>query len=186
MTNWKKAESVKRAYFVCGFCGNTVGPSFGYNYSDRFYKIFICPVCDKPNYFDSNDQTPAPLLGNKVENVPEEIDKLYNEARACTGASAFTAAVLACRKLLMHIAVEKGAKEGIHFIEYVEYLSKSGYVPPDGKGWVDHIRKKGNEANHEITIMSKGDALDLISFSEMLLRFIYEFPMRIPPKPKTP
>ena len=85
----------------------------------------------------------------------------------------------------MHIAVDKGAEEGKRFIEYVEYLSDSGYVPPDGKGWVDHIRKKGNEANHEITIMLEEDALDLITFSEMLLRFIYEFQMRIP-KPKTP
>jgi len=56
----------------------------------------------------------------------------------------------------------------------------------DGKGWVDHIRKKGNEANHEIVIMKKGDALDLITFIEMLLKFIYEFPSRIPPKPSEP
>jgi hypothetical protein len=96
---------------------------------------------------------------------------------------AFTAAVLACRKLLMHIAVDKGASEGKPFIEYVEYLSNKGYVPPNGKVWVDHIRGKGNEANHEIKIMTKEDALDLVTFIEMLLKFIYEFPSRISPKP---
>jgi hypothetical protein len=63
----------------------------------------------------------------------------------------------------------------------VEYLSDQNYVPPDGKGWVDHIRKKSNEANHEIVIMKKEDALDLISFIEMLLRLIYEFPSRLIP-----
>jgi hypothetical protein len=53
-------------------------------------------------------------------------------------------------------------------------------VPPEGKGWVDHIRKKGNEATHEISPMSKADANDLITFPEMLLKFVYEFPSRIP------
>jgi hypothetical protein len=56
-------------------------------------------------------------------------------------------------------------------------------VPPNGRGWVDHIRTKGNEANHEIVLMSAEDALELISFSEMLLKFIYEFPSRVPKKP---
>ena len=96
----------------------------------------------------------------------------------------FTAAVLLCRKLLMHIAVEKGAQENQSFLEYVNYLSQKGYVPPDGKGWVDHIRSKGNEANHEINTMSEADAVDLLTFLEMLLIFIYEFPAKIQPHPR--
>ena len=83
----------------------------------------------------------------------------------------------------MNIAVSQGATPGLKFIEYVEYLSQNGYVPPKGKGWVDHIRKKGNEATHEIALMTKEDANDLISFSEMLLKFIYEFPAKIPTGP---
>ena len=119
---------------------------------------------------------------NDVTNIPDEIARLYKEARACTGVNSFTAAVLTCRKLIMHIAVDKGAEEGKRFIEYVNYLNNAGYVPPDGKDWVDHIRSKGNEANHEIVIMSKDDALDHIAFIEMLLKFFYRFPSRIPPK----
>jgi len=53
-------------------------------------------------------------------------------------------------------------------------------VPPNGKGWVDHIRRKGNEATHEITVMTEADAKDLLSFAELLLKFIYEFPKRVP------
>jgi hypothetical protein len=82
----------------------------------------------------------------------------------------------------MHIAVEQGAKVGESFLTYVEFLASSGYVPPNGKGWVDHIRQKGNEANHEIKLMTVEDATELISFSEMLLKFIYEFPNRVPVK----
>jgi Domain of unknown function (DUF4145) len=46
----------------------------------------------------------------------------------------------------------------------VEYLANNGYVPPNGKGWVDHIRKKGNEATHEIILMKREDALELMAF----------------------
>ena len=175
---------------IRGFCEKYVAPSIRYRYTspgdhnfsrDRF--MLICPKCNKPTFFDSENQIPAPLLGNEVTNVPTDINLLYDEARNCTSTNAFTAAVLACRKLLMHIAVDKGADEGKCFIEYVEYLSDKGYVPPNGKAWVDHTREKGNEANHEIKIMSRSDALDLTTFIEMLLKLIYEFPSRIPPKP---
>lgn len=79
----------------------------------------------------------------------------------------------------MHIAVSKGAAPGKNFIDYVEFLSSKGYVPPDAKEWVDHIRTKGNEANHEIVIMSEEDAKDLIGFVVMLLKLVYEFPNKM-------
>ena len=82
--------------------------------------------------------------------------------------------------MLMNIAVQEKAAEGLKFIEYVEYLAKNGFVPPNRKHWVDHIRKKGNEATHEIAVMSEADAKDLLGFVEMLLRFIYEFPKLVP------
>src|SRR6266571_7617624 len=109
------------------------------------------------------------------------VNELYEEARRCSSQNCFTAAVLLCRKMLMNIAVAQGATEGLRFIEYVTYLSDKGFVPPNGKHWVDHIRKKGNEATHEIALMAEGDAKELISFIEMLLRFIYEFPSLVPP-----
>ena len=126
-------------------------------------------------------QYPGAPFGNEVASVPEDVAKLYAEARACMTVNSFTSAVLTCRKLLMHIAVEKGAPTGKSFLEYVDYLAQKNYVPPDGKGWVDYIRTKGNEANHEIKIMSKDDASDLIMFLEMLLKFIYEFPSKVKP-----
>jgi hypothetical protein len=106
MTNWSNTGSVVGKRYICGFCGNCVGPSIGYT-KDNFRHIHICPKCDQPTFFNGDKQTPAPLLGNEVKSVPEDINSLYNEARACTGVGAFTAAVLACRKLLMHIAVDK-------------------------------------------------------------------------------
>lgn len=83
----------------------------------------------------------------------------------------------------MHIAVEQGAKPGLSFLEYIEFLSSQGFVPPHGKGWVDHIRKKSNEANHEIVLMDQPASEELLNFLEMLLKFIYDFPRRIPKTP---
>jgi len=101
---------------------------------------------------------------------------LYEEARCATSAGCNTAAVMCCRKLLMSLAVAKGAKEGEAFTYYVNFLAEKNYVPPDAREWVDHIREKGNEANHQITLMKPEDAQELLSFLAMLLKIIYEFP----------
>lgn len=113
--------------------------------------------------------------------MPPDVASVYNEARECTSDRAFTAAVLACRKLLMHIAVERGAEAGKSFAHYVDYLAKKHFVPPGSEKWIDRIRTTGNEANHEIVLMKQGDAEDLINFLEMLLKFMYEFPGKIGP-----
>jgi len=140
--------------------------------------IYVCHHCRKPSFFDEEGvQTPGVRTGADVKGIDEAgVEKLYNEARDCFSKNAFTATVLSCRKLLMHIAVAKGDAEGKNFVGYVEYLSTQGYVPPDAKSWVDHIRTKGNEANHEIVIMSEEEAKDLVAFIEMLLKLVYEFP----------
>jgi len=126
------------------------------------------------------NQIPATAFGDKIKYVPEEIGKLYDEARNCVGANAFTSAVLACRKILMHIAVEKGAEEGKGFAFYVDYLARENYIPRDGEHWVKYIKDKGNEANHVIAIMEKKDAEDLIVFLGGLLRNIWEYPGMLP------
>lgn len=76
----------------------------------------------------------------------------------------------------MNIAVSKGSKEGGSFASYVQFLKDNNYIPPGSEAWVDHIRKKGNEANHELPDMQEDDAEELLKFTEMLLRFVYELP----------
>lgn len=185
---WANTETLESRSYICGHCDQSIGSNTGYagkNGNYNYWRIYICHRCNRPTFFDDeHKKIPGSPYGRKVDNVPKEVDSLYNEARDCTSVNAFTASVLCCRKLLMNIAVSKGAKEGLNFTEYVEYLSDKGFVPPDGKEWVDHIRKKGNEATHEIAIMKREDAQELITFLEMLLKFIYEFPASI--KKKTP
>ncbi|MCE4052013.1 DUF4145 domain-containing protein [Bacillus sp. Au-Bac7] len=186
---WEKTIKLTRASYDCGYCGSKVGPSDGYscykpNYPGKTLvgNIYICPNCNKPTFKElssSYQQVPGQKFGNEVEHLPPDIESLYNEARNCISINAYNSAVLACRKLLMNIGHTKGAKAGERFIYYVDYLNDNHFIPPNGKEWVDHIRKKGNEATHEIPSMTRLDAIELIDFTEMLLRFVYELPGRM-------
>lgn len=180
---WSNLANLTPRKFVCGFCGNVVASAQGWYTSVQPQAlVYVCPNCDRPTLFGDRGQVPGVFPGNEVSHLPEDIKSLYREARGCVSVGSHTSAVLTCRKLLMNIAVAQGAKEGDSFLSYVEYLANAGFVPPHGRGWVDHIRSKGNEANHEIKLMGQADAEELISFVEMLLKFIYEFPAKVPPK----
>ncbi|WP_422101814.1 DUF4145 domain-containing protein [Vreelandella sp.] len=180
MADWFQSRSIESESYRCGFCGHGVASAKGYLDQNSSKRIRICPHCEKPTFFSPGVQVPEVAPGNEVKHLPESVDQLYKEARNCVSVQAYTSSVLSCRKLLMNIAVSQGADEGKSFFHYVEYLANNGFVPPNGRGWVDHIRKRGNEATHEIIVMSRDNAEELILFVEMLLKFIYEFPARIP------
>lgn len=184
MANWLNTQRIEALSYICGYCGAYVASYEGYVQHTNMVisgHIYICHNCENPTYKSRKGGiVPSPTFGNTVEHIPiKEVEDLYNEARNCMRANASTAAILCCRKLLMNIAVSKGAKEGISFIQYVEFISDKGFVPPDAKEWIDHIRKKGNEATHEIAIMRREDAEELITFIEMVLKIVYEFPTKI-------
>jgi hypothetical protein len=184
---WKNLGTGGSREYTCGYCGKPLA-------SEKCYvgdlttgvrgeiltgqaHVYVCHFCTRPTYFDpSGAQVPGVCFGNDVAGIDDDsVRDLYGEARRATGANCYTASVLCCRKLLMHVAVHKGAKKGENFASYVEYLGKN-YVTPNSVGWVDRIRDKGNEANHEIMIAKPDDAKELLAFVEMLLKLIYEFP----------
>lgn len=184
--SWQNVGTLDSRSFICGYCNNPVASEKGFfgrndaNIQSQMY-VYICHHCNKATYFDgAGTQTPSVAYGQDVKHIDDlKIQQLYHEARKCFSTNSFTAVVLSCRKLLMHIAVAKGCRADQAFIKYVEYLSEKSYIPPGAQGWVDHIREKGNEANHEIKIMTEDEARDLISFIEMLLKIVYEFPANI-------
>lgn len=190
---WHSLHHFDRFQFQCGYCGNQVSSAHGYIVTSAaktsdggrnagYPALILCPSCNLPNLFIGrfwSQQTPVPTAGRILSGLPHEIEKLYDEARSCTGAGAYTACILICRKLLMHVAVEQGAKAGGSFISYVEYLAVNGWIPPTARSWVDHIRLKSNEANHDIILMTRADAEELLLFVEALLSHVYEMPSRM-------
>lgn len=178
--SWAQAQKLSSKNYTCGYCGNPLATNMGYLSSSKGY-IYICHFCDQPTYFSIDGrQVPGSAFGYSVEHIPSpDVSALYEEARNCVTVNAFTASILCSRKLLMNIAVSKGAAEGLKFIEYVNFLADNNYLPPDGKEWADHIRKIGNIATHEIKLMGRVDSEELLVFVGMLLKFIYEFPAKI-------
>lgn len=178
---WLQLSTTTSARFICGYCGQSISSDKAYIARDRNThtptpSIYICHSCNKPTFIDGSEVVPGVAMGNSVKHLPDDINDIYEEVRRATSVNSHTAAVLAARKLLMHIAVEKGAQTGKTFQHYVNYLDTNHYTPPNSVSWVDSIRQLGNEANHEIVIMSSDQSGLILTFLEMLLKFIYEFP----------
>lgn len=175
-------DNMEARSYTCYNCGETISSKEGYNCSEdhfnkgEFGKIYICHICKSPTYFIYDKQIPGSIYGVEVKHLPDDLNNAYDEARKCFSVDAFTSSVLCCRKILMHIACEKGADEGKRFEYYVDYLNNNGYIPPNGREWVDSIRRLGNQATHKLEMKSKVDAELAIKFTSMLLKFIYEFP----------
>ncbi len=175
--SWKNQVEIESRQFTCGLCGSLTGYNRGFKHeSNGSWLIYICPVCDKPNIFLKTYQYPSQPFGNPLYKLPDDLRNLYDDARNCISINAFTASVMLCRKILMNFAVSEGAKENGSFLNYVDYLADNSFISPKAKDWVNHIRTKGNEANHEICLMERQDAEDIILFTEILLKSNIEFP----------
>ena len=176
------SDSNNTLSFRCGHCGDNVASYEGYrpNTNESFPAFFIriCPHCGKPTFMNKKTKTQIPgiVFGSEIEFLPNDIATLYNEARRCFGINAFTSVIMCCRKLLMYIACQKGAGEGLKFVDYVEYLKDNDYVTKTWYDWVDSIRKMGNTANHSLECLSKDEAELVMRFTEMVLKTIFEAP----------
>ncbi|MET9276114.1 DUF4145 domain-containing protein [Kribbella sp. NPDC003557] len=134
-----------------------------------------CPSCGRASAVNEiNVVSPAAKFGHDVQGLPETVAQAYDEARRCTEVNAHTACEMMCRKILMHIAVDKGAKDDLTFAGYVDYLQDNHYVTPSMKPWVDVIRKHGNIAVHDLPHTDRDRAIGTLTFTEHLLRNVYE------------
>jgi hypothetical protein len=117
---------------------------------------------------------PGVAFGVKLEGLPGEVEMAYTEARNCMSVDAYGACELVCRKILMCVAVEKGATEGESFSSYLSYLGEKGFITDAMMGWVEIIRENGNKAAHKIEQVDKKRAESTIMFTAELLRIVYE------------
>jgi hypothetical protein len=187
---WKDTVNINAHDFRCSYCGREVstdsgffadnpdaGQAFTHPLGPHFF-IAICPRCGNPTYLKGPYQIPAAPFGDGVDHLPPDVAALYQQARSSVGAGDYTAATMVGRKLLMNVAVAKGAGAGKTFQTSVDHLAETHIITPDMEPWVDEIRKIGNEADHEIALTTKEQAEDLVTFLGMLLKIVYEYPAR--------
>ncbi|MGX9816640.1 DUF4145 domain-containing protein [Leuconostoc mesenteroides] len=180
------SEEIMEATYKCGYCGSKITSdegmylgelsSYGQNKNSLPQGVFICTNCKLPSFIYNGIQVPGINFGNSVNNIPDNVNSVYEEARKSFSVGAYTGVILLCRKLLMHVGVNFGAEENKNFVYYVNYLKDNHYVSQNSGEWIDSIRKFGNVATHQIVVNTKEDAEKMIKFCEMLLKMNYEYP----------
>lgn len=83
-----------------------------------------------------------------------------------------------CRKLIMHVAVEKGAAKNQTFKAYVDHLVKTHILSKECEEFAHHVRDLGNDANHELDATSPEEAKEMIDFLTMLCLSVYVYPSK--------
>lgn len=178
---WSNLEELGRRNWKCGYCDLYVANDRGYAPIAGRTFARPCPECGGlTTFFDDNDSLylPTPTVGLpiKASSIDLGVLKLYEEARKAAQAGAYTASVMASRKILMNLAVSEGADPNESFQYYVDYIEKEGLVSKKAKDFVDYIRKLGNEATHEIHSMGQADAEKALAFVYSLLHHNYVTP----------
>lgn len=183
-SSWVSPDPVRSRSYQCGYCDQRVGSDQGFRIDRRgdgqVGGIYLCPSCSGPTFFAPDGrQFPRASAGHTVEHVPRALNQLYEEARSAVSYQCYTGAVLLCQKILRHVAISRGADASASFFDCVIYLDENGYLPPDGTHWVNHIGQQNRDTGRQIRVRGSEDAEDLLRFTEMMLRFNYEFPSLI-------
>ncbi len=186
---WSDVQRIRSRSYLCAYCGRDIATDRGYEGELSEHDpgigtvttplaIALCHHCDLPTFVMKNGQIPAKAFGERVEAVPEDVERLYEEARRCAGQRNYTAALMVGRKVLMNVAVRHGAEPGKQFAYYVDELEKRGLITGPMRGWVDEIRELGNDANHELPEPTEDQAKDLVNFVGFLLKVVFEYPSK--------
>lgn len=173
-------DSSAFASIICPHCTRSVSAAV---VAHTFYEPpavtwMRCQACGKGIVDNDGQLEPAPKLGEDVDGLPADVNTAYEEARKTSGSGAYTSCELICRKILMHIAADKGADEGKAFIAYLDFLKTTGYITPPMMPWVDLIRSHGNESTHRLQPASRERAMNTLAFTTQLLKLVYEMDHR--------
>ncbi|MFE5334833.1 DUF4145 domain-containing protein [Isoptericola sp. NPDC056573] len=152
---------------------------------DDRYRGFVtlwlrCVSCRQGSVVNQGVLSPGGTPLGAVGGLPDDIESAWNEVRNCHANGAYTSSVLMCRKILLHVAVERGlpAKDGggraPSFEQAVRHLQDNGLISGEMQPWVDQIRKSGNGATHDLPAIEKDMATMIGTFTYLLLQVAYE------------
>ena len=160
--------------YTCGHCERSVGGLVIAGIGERQILWLLCPSCGHGSVQHGNTILPPLLSVPQVEGLPSDICQVYDEARKSFAVEAYTGCELLCRKILMGVAVDRGAAEDKSFEHYVDYLKDNGHITASLKGMADIIRKNGNQSAHKIGKPDPKRAEHTLKFTAQVLRSIYE------------
>jgi Domain of unknown function (DUF4145) len=168
----------------CPFCGGTQMVVVGFNNvapgSESYVAWLRCANCLRGVVRNGDAVSPATLPLDTPGALEGEALTAWQEVRACLSVGAHTAAVMMCRKLLFHVAVEHGLSpkdskgRGPTFTEALDHLEASGVFTTRMRPWVGRIKDVGNDANHDLAAISAAQARDVATFTRQLITLAYE------------
>lgn len=141
-----------------------------------------CVNCYRGVVINDDQLSPPSMPLDVPGGVEGDALTTWNEARSCLGVGAYTASVMMCRKLLMHMAVEEGLEEkndkgyAPNFVQCMDHLESEGVITKRNREWANKIKDIGNEANHDLASIDKEQATSVASFTRQLLHEVYELP----------
>ena len=160
--------------FVCGHCERTVGGLVVASIPGSYIQWLLCPICKQGSVRHHDAILPSLLPVPQVEGLPLDICLVYDEARKSFAVQAYTGCELLCRKILMSVAVDKGATEGDTFEHYVDYLKGNGHITASLKDMADTVRQNGNKSTHKIEQPDPERSKYTLEFTAQVLRSVYE------------
>ena len=160
--------------YTCGHCERSVGGLVIAEIGERRIRWLLCPSCGNGSVQHDDTILPSLLSIPQVEGLPSDICQVYDEARKSFAVEAYTGCELLCRKILMSVAVDRGAAEDKSFEHYVDYLKDNGHITASLKDMADIIRRNGNQSTHKIGQPDPERAEYTVEFTAQVLRSIYE------------
>ncbi|MCK9793305.1 DUF4145 domain-containing protein [Isoptericola sp. 4D.3] len=139
-----------------------------------------CISCRMGIVINGDVQSPGADAVGGVRGLPSDVADAWNEVRVSLAGGANTGAVMMCRKILFHVAVEHGMNEKTDkgraptFAQVLDHLRDVGLVTPPMMPWVERIRDVGNEANHELPATSLAEATRVATFTHQLLVLVFQ------------
>jgi len=130
---------------------------------------------EDPNAFNWDDPLRVyPVRDRQLSVViPEQLRQIHEEARACFGAKAYTAAaVMSGRTLEAACALNGVTGRSLH--QSLAKMKENGLIDGPLWEWADCLRTVRNAAAHyDGSSVSKQDAADALAFGEALLDYLY-------------
>ena len=194
----------ERIIRVCEHCGNhtifDIRAEYNYEIHDESndtsvyttWRIIQCFSCHRPvfiensvwtgdSYIEPEDQTLYPIIKEapiRLQSLPKEIRKEYEETLKVQPISRVACAVLARRTLEAIVTHENAV--GNLLVEKVNDLLQSKSIPPILADIAHLGRKIGNVGAHfnkqEVTDM---EISVMLEFLEIILQYLYNMPARV-------
>ena len=169
-----RCRAVGRGAVLCTLHGTDVLPDhLGRLRPHPWSAVVSCGRCGMIAAVCQGEQYP-PDDWPDDRGVPAHVSGAYAEARECLAAGHYTAAAMLCRKLIMNLAADHGAKAGRRYAEYVGWLAEKGYITGAIRERIEFVRDRGNDANHHLGPVGRKRAMSAFMLTTELMRRVYE------------